>query len=247
MELEALLDAYGLALIFGVMLLKSIGMPIPIPADAIMLATSARVAAGRMSLLAAFVALLVALAVGGVIQFMLVRRIGRGVLLRAGKYIGITAERLDAAARRLEQGGVIGIGVAILTPGIRSVTVPACGIAGIAPDRFARGLVLGSALFLALHFFLGYVGGTLLAQVGAVVSLPVLIGGIVVLLALAFAVWVLIRRRQMPDAPTAVVLASAAGAWHEAVCPACLALGAVERLQIDHPVQLHHRRHSHVH
>ncbi len=250
MDLEAFLDSYGLIAIFGIMLLKSIGVPIPIPADVIMLAAAGRAASGKLNVVGAFAALLVALSVGGVIQFALVRGVGRGLLLRYGRFLGITEARLDTVARRLEKSGVIGIGLAILTPGIRSVTIPACGIAGIALPRFVVGLVLGSGAFLALHFALGLLGGSLLGQVA--ISLPsgVVIGMLIGLLALGFGVWYLIHRRQRPHESARAVFAAAAGAWHEATCPVCLALGAVDRLQIDvaqsHGGDLQHGG-SHVH
>lgn len=242
MDIDSFLDAYGLIAVFGVMLAKSIGVPIPIPADALMLATSARVASGRLSLPAAFAALLLALSVGGIAQFQLMRGAGRGLIDRFGRTFGITPERLDTAARRMQRGGVVGIALAILTPGIRSVAVLACGVAGVSLALFIPGLILGSALFLSLHFFLGYVGGALLASLGAIASPPVVIAVVVALLIAGFAVWFIIRRRQHPDAPVRDVLADAAGSWHEAVCPVCLALGAVERLQIDLPIE-----HAHQH
>lgn len=43
------LDAYGLIAIFSIMLLKELGVPIPIPGDLIMLAAAARAAQGRFS------------------------------------------------------------------------------------------------------------------------------------------------------------------------------------------------------
>ncbi|MBL8130480.1 MAG: VTT domain-containing protein [Anaerolineae bacterium] len=233
MDLEAFLDAYGLLAIFGIMLLKSIGIPIPIPADVIMLGASARAAGGRLSVTSAFLALLLALSVGGLIQFSLVRGVGRGLLLRYGRLLGITAERLDAVARRLQKGGVLGIGIAILTPGIRSVTIPACGIAGIELLRFAGGLILGSGMFLALHFALGLLGGTALSGLGVTLSPPMAILLVLAALALGLAAWMVIRRRQHPEASAREALASAVGAWHEATCPACLALGATRVLQID--------------
>lgn len=244
MDFEAFLEMYGLAAIFGIMLLKSIGIPIPIPADVVMLAASARAASGKINVGAAFIALLIALAVGGVIQFALIRGIGRGVLVRYGRFLGITEERLDTVARRLERSGVIGIGLAILTPGIRSVAVPACGIAGISLTRFAGGLVLGSGLFLALHFAIGLIGGSVLNSIGLLVSPAVVIAAVVVLLALGLGVWYIIRRRQHPDESAGEILRSSVGAWHEATCPVCLALGAVEGLQIDLPRE---HRHQHAH
>ena len=249
MDFETFLDAYGLAALFGVMLIKAVGVPIPIPADVLMLAASARAASGRMNVLGAFAALLVALSVGGSVQFMLIRGYGRAVLLRYGRFLGITETRLDAVARRLEKSGIFGIGLAILTPGIRSVTIPACGIAGISFARFVGGLILGSGTFLALHFAIGILGGSLLNGINAAASPALLIAAALALLALGFGAWFLIRRRQHPDASTRAILKSATGAWHEATCPVCLALGAVERLQIDSD-HLHHHHHEgnvHVH
>lgn len=242
-DLNSFLDVYGLAAIFGIMLAKSVGVPIPVPADALMLATSARVASGKLVLAQAFVALLIALVVGGIVQFGLVRGPGRGVLYRYGRYLGMTPQRLDSATQRLKQGGAFSIGISILTPGVRSVAVVACGLAGIPLRRFILGLALGSGLFLALHFFLGYVGGSLLNSLGASIPIPVLIGGIIVALIVGLGVWVVIRRRQMPEASNREVLAEAVGAWHEATCPVCLALGAADRLQIHLPIE---HLHNHV-
>ena len=232
-DVEAFLELYGLAAIFVVMLVKGIGVPIPIPADAIMLATSARVASGRMILWQAFLAILIASVIGGLIQFILVRGPGRSFLYRYGHYLGVTPARMDAASARLKGGNIFTIGIAILTPGVRSVAIPAAGIAGIPLQRFVLGLLAGSAAFLALHFLIGLAGGTLLNTVGSIVPLPVLIGGIIGLLLVGLGVWYFIRRRQMPHASSREVLASAAGAWHEATCPVCLCLGAVERLQLQ--------------
>ncbi|MBN8638058.1 MAG: VTT domain-containing protein, partial [Anaerolineae bacterium] len=246
----AFLDSYGLIAIFGIMLVKSVGVPIPIPADVVMLAASARAASGKLDVISAFAALLVALSVGGLLQFALIRGVGRGLLLRYGRFLGITEARLDTVARRMEKSGVIGIGLAILTPGIRSVTIPACGIAGIALARFVTGLVLGSGAFLALHFALGLLGGSLLGQAALASSPAVVIGVIIGLLAGGFGTWYVIRRRQHPDDSAREVLAAAAGAWHEATCPVCLALGAVDRLQIDVAhVHVGARKHggTHVH
>ncbi|HEY4688173.1 MAG TPA: VTT domain-containing protein [Anaerolineae bacterium] len=220
-NLETFLNTYGLAAIFGLMLIKSIGVPIPIPADVVMLATSARVAEGKLNLETAFAAILLALVAGGIVQFLLARGPGRNILYRFGRYLGLTAARLDSAATSVKKGGPIGIGLAVLTPGIRAATVAACGLAAVPMRVFTPGLILGSTLFLSLHFFLGAVLSTLLAgmsQVGLVLVVLFVLAGV--------GVWVFIRRRQRPDAPIGEVAAEALEAWHEATCPVCLVLGA---------------------
>jgi membrane protein DedA with SNARE-associated domain len=220
---DSFLDSYGLAASSGVMLLKAAGIPVPIPGDVIMLGIAARVAAGKMELWLAFVAILVALLVGGIIQFWLARGPARQLVYRYGRYLGLTASRLDAASSKVKKSGPIGIGLSILTPGIKIVSVAACGLAGVPLRTFAIGLAIGSALDLGLHFLLGVAGGSLLAAL----PLPLVIG----LLVVGFVVWLAIRKWQRPAAKTSEIVAEAYEGWHEATCPVCLALGTTSRLR----------------
>jgi len=48
-QLTSLLDTYGVGLLFGIILLKEIGLPIPVPGDLLMLFAGARAAAERAS------------------------------------------------------------------------------------------------------------------------------------------------------------------------------------------------------
>src|SRR5256714_12495383 len=165
--IDMFLVQYGLAAVFIVLLAKSIGVPIPIPADVIILATAIRAAQGKLILWQAFLAILVALVLGGIIQFVLVRGPGRSLLYRFGRYIGLTSARLDAAAAKIKKGGIPGLSVAILVPGVRSAAIAASGLSNFPLRTFVPGIVLGSALFLCVHFFLGFLGGCLIRRAGA--------------------------------------------------------------------------------
>ena len=94
---------------------------------------------------------------------------------------------------------------------------------------FLLGLVLGSLLFLGLHFFLGYLGGSLFSAVSHVLPLPWLVLFTIVLLLAIFGLWVVIRRRrktaQSDEEGTSVEL------LHEGICPVCLALYAANQLR----------------
>jgi membrane protein DedA with SNARE-associated domain len=227
LDVEAVLTAYGLAAVFVVMLLKSAGLPFPIPADVIMLATAARAVQGKIPLWQAFAALWLAMVLGGAVQFALARGPARRFIYRFGGYLGLPPKRLDRASAKLAKAGPLGVGVAVLTPGVRAAAVVACGLAGISTSTFLSGLVVGSTAFLCLHFALAYAGTALLASVLSVVSLWLLVP----LLLLGLVLWIVLRRRQRPKAPLRAIVADSLEAWHEATCPACLALGAVERLQ----------------
>jgi membrane protein DedA with SNARE-associated domain len=61
---DQFLDAYGLIAVFGIMLLKEIGIPVPIPSDLIMLGAAARAAQGRSPFIAVFFAILIPTVVG---------------------------------------------------------------------------------------------------------------------------------------------------------------------------------------
>src|SRR6266704_5508573 len=127
--IDLFLVQYGVAAIFIVLLVKSLGVPIPIPADLIILTAALRAAQGKLILWQACIAILIALVLGGLIQFVLVRGPGRGLLYRFGRYIGLTSPRLDAASDKVKKGGILGISVAILVPGVRGAAIAASGLA----------------------------------------------------------------------------------------------------------------------
>ena len=221
-SLDLFLVQYGLAAIFIILLIKTIGIPIPIPADLIILTAGARVAQGKLNVWQTFSAILIALVIGGLIQFLLARSPGRGFLYRFGRFIGLTSPRLDAASARIKKGGALSISIAILVPGVRGAAVVASGLANMPLRIFLPGLVVGSVLFLGLHFFLGFLGGSLFSIIGHVLPLPAIALLVLVLLLTIFAVWVVIRKRRKTAQPD--VEGTSLELWHEGICPVCLAL-----------------------
>lgn len=226
MNLDMFLVEYGLLAIFFLLFIKAIGVPIPIPADVILLAVAVGAAQAKFNLLLAIVVILIAVVLGGVIQFLLARGPGRSLLFRFGRFLGLTPARLDAASARVQKGGIIGVSVSMQIPGVRSVAIVAAGLSGLPLRIFVPGLVIGSAIFIAIHFFLGYLGGSLLTLLP---SSPILVVVVVLLLA-AFALWAiaLYRQKSARREQDAAVLEQ----WHEGICPACLALSVMSPLRV---------------
>jgi membrane protein DedA with SNARE-associated domain len=198
-------------------------VPVPVPGDVILLATAARAAEGKLVLWIAFVGLLLALVLGGLLQFLLARGPARRLVVSYGPRVGLTAQRLERVAGLVRRGGLLGIGLAVLTPGVRSAVVPACGLAGVPLRLFLPGLALGSAIDLGLHFVIGYAGAGLLASV--VAPSPLLI--IVVLAALGLLVWLVLARRRGASRTFAL------RAWAQASCPACLVVGSLAPIDTE--------------
>jgi membrane protein DedA with SNARE-associated domain len=203
--LDAFLNAYGVAAACVVMLIKAVGVPIPIPGDVILLAMAARAAEGKVVLWLAFAALLVAIVGGGLLQFLLARGPGRQVVLRYGSRLGLTEARLDKVALRMRQGGPLAISLGVLTPGVRSAVIPACGLAGMPLGVFVAGLAIGSTVDLTLHFAIGYAGASLLTASPLAVA--------VLLAAVGLAAWLYLAHRR------GGTTAQAVNAWTQATCP----------------------------
>ena len=225
--LDAFLDSYGLAAACAVMLVKAIGVPLPVPGDVILLATAARAAEGKVLLWLAFMALLASLILGGTLQFLLARGPARGMVIRYGHRLGLTEARLDRLAARMRQGSLFGIGLAVLTPGVRTAVVPASGLAGIPLKIFLPGLALGSTVDLGLHFAIGFAGSSLLALI--VQPSPLVV--IAALAVLGLAAWLIVARRRRATPAHAV------NAWSQATCPVCLALGSVVSMDAEREVR----------
>jgi membrane protein DedA with SNARE-associated domain len=216
-ELDGFLEMYGLAAASLVMLVKAVGVPVPVPGDVILLATAARAAQGKVLLWLAFVALLAALTLGGTLQFVLARGPARLVVLRFGSRLGLSEQRLQRIGQQVQRGGLFGIALAVLTPGLRTAVVPACGVSGVPLRLFLPALALGSAIDLGLHFVIGYAGAGLLSSIVA----PAPVAIVVVLAAIGAAAWLIIARKRKASA------AFAASAWVQATCPACLVVGSL--------------------
>ena len=153
-------------------------------------------------------------------------------LVVAGKEKGKEAEWTFAVdpSTKIKKGGIPGLSVAILVPVVRSAAIAASGLSNFPLRTFVPGIVLGSALFLCVHFFLGFLGGTLLAVAGHALLSPTLIIVVLVLLVMVYALWVLAVRRQKA-ARRELESAAAVEVWHEGICPVCLGLYTANQLR----------------
>src|SRR5215210_245562 len=130
-DMLKLLDVYGVGLLFVVILLKEIGVPVPVPGDLLMLLAGARAATGKLSLLEVLLAALIAGFIGAFVQYLLARGPGRGFIYRFGKYVGLTPARLDKAADSIRGRGWLAIALGRALPGLRIGAVAACGLAAV--------------------------------------------------------------------------------------------------------------------
>jgi membrane protein DedA with SNARE-associated domain len=221
---QDLLAAYGLMALFVVMLLKELGVPVPIPSDLIMITAGVQLSAGAFGILELVVAAELAILVGCSAHFFIVRGAGRRLIQRFGRFVGLTERRLERAASMIRERGPVAVFLALNVPAARAGVIAAAGIAGLSYRSFAPPMIAGNSFFYGWHIALGFVAGpaalALLDQMNA--SLLV---AFVALAVAGLLGWFLLRRRQYGEERGSRL--EQLHTWTEAACPGCLALTAL--------------------
>jgi membrane protein DedA with SNARE-associated domain len=219
----------SVAAALGLLVLTECGIPLPVPADLLMLLVGQQAAAGTLPLWLAAAAFVIVGAVGTSAGFVLARGPGRALLARLGPRVGLGPQRIDRATDLVVRRGRGMLTLGRMTPGLRTITVVAAAAA--VPAQVALPLlVLGSAIFLEAHLVLGYLLGAAATRVLAAAA-PVLVA-VLVLLALLALARALLRRRARAgsrEADASADVSADVRAWSEAACPACVAITLATR------------------
>lgn len=206
----------GGSILIALLLAMEAGVPIPVPADLVMVVLGERVSNGALPFWLVVVLLQGVAIVGTTVTFLLIRGPGGAMLERLGPKIGITEERLRRAGDLVDRRGLPAVALGRATPGLRTVTAVATARTR-AKGRALMALIVGSTLFVQGHFLLGLAlgpaAGAAFKRAGVITIL--LLG---FLLVAGLAVW--FRRRGTR---------AALQCFGEASCPACLALSVAEK------------------
>jgi membrane protein DedA with SNARE-associated domain len=235
------MDVAPLATLTGLLLIKEMGVPIPVPGDLLVLGAGAATS-GRPEAAIWLLSILLAGYIGGTIQFFLVRGAMRRPLLALLTRLGVSKIRLDNMAETLCTGGTRAIALARATPGLRVAAIAASGVADLPARSFLPGFLVGNTIFVGSHFALGFVLGKPALGIASQLGNPAVLAAILIVLSAAGAiVWVRIRRRSTVAAAADGAPADGApvrleapapgeggfGAWADASCPICFTPAAV--------------------
>ncbi len=155
----SLVTRHSLIAICLAVFLEELGIPMPIPTD-ILIIFAGVAGAGSLSRLALwFVLLSLASALGSSGLYFAVRRGGRPLVERFGRYVHLGPEQLARAERTLERSGWLGIAVGRAIPGLRYVTVIACGLLRVPYRRYLTAHLVGSSVYIVVFLALGSIFG----------------------------------------------------------------------------------------
>jgi len=205
----------AVAAALAIILATEAGIPLPIPADVILLGLGERAGSHAVPLWAVMLALEVIVIVGACALFILARKLGHGSVERLTRRHPTIGAQIDRVRGSLDRRGRVGIVVGRATPGLRTITALVAALSAIPAGIALAALIAGGSIFVQGHVLLGYAVGPSARR--ALVGLPILgVALLILLVAGGIVVWA--RRR-----------GGAAGrrGWEEGLCPACLAVGAL--------------------
>lgn len=161
MELIRHLDgAQAYALLCTLIFVEEAGIPLPfLPGDVILLAAG-YLAAVHSTHLVLFLALGYSSAVlGAMVCYLVSRHVGRRAVLRWGRHVHLTPQRLEKAERWLARRGWAAIFVARVLPGTRINASIAAGCLRLPLRSFAGGVLPSTVLWLGGFTLLGFLLG----------------------------------------------------------------------------------------
>jgi membrane protein DedA with SNARE-associated domain len=247
-----LLERHSLIAILIAVLLEELGIPMPIPTDLLIVFAGVRVAGSTNAFVLWFLLLNVASAIGASGLYLIIRRGGQPLIERYGRYVHLGPQQVARAERLLGRGGWWSIAIGRAIPGLRYLTVIACGLFNVPYLRFVTAHIVGSSIYIGVFLALGALFGP---QVAEYLHLPALELRLIWLLVLAIGLpillaWICYRGHASYNAAPsrrrtfgALVLASLAGAtsmaaaWAAAATIAELA-GAPRPLNVTYELAL---------
>jgi membrane protein DedA with SNARE-associated domain len=156
-HLAPLLDHYGYLAVGGFITLEDFG--IPVPGETILIAAAVYAGAGRLNIFAVAVIAIVAAVIGDNIGYAIGRFGGRALVLRFGKYVRLTSERLDKAEGFFRRYGGIVVTVARFIEGLRQANGIVAGISRMPWPKFLAFNALGATLWVGTWASIGYLAG----------------------------------------------------------------------------------------
>jgi membrane protein DedA with SNARE-associated domain len=154
----ATLDSGGYPLVALLMAVESSIAPLP---SEVVIPPAAHIAytTGKFSMIGLVIAGAIGSWVGATVMYWASRWLGRPLVLRYGKYIFISPEKVRGAERWATHYGSMGIFISRLLPVVRHLIGIPAGIVEMNYTKFSIYTLIGSAIWSAVLCYIGVVAG----------------------------------------------------------------------------------------
>jgi membrane-associated protein len=147
--------AHQVAALFTLVLIEEAGIPIPIPGDTLVMLAGARYHKTLGYEVTMLLASSLAVFIGSSLLFFVMRRKGRPLLEKYGKYIRLNRGRLDMLERWFVRRGRLAIILGRLIPGLRIPTTIMAGLADVPYSVYAPTAALAAVIWSLFYFWVG--------------------------------------------------------------------------------------------
>ena len=157
-SLAPALNSYGYLAVGGFLFLEDFG--VPVPGETILIAAAIYAGAGQLNIVLVVVIAIVAAVLGDNVGYAIGRYAGRRVVLRWGRFVRLTEERLDRAEAFFERHGGKVVTIARFIEGLRQANGLIAGLTRMPWARFVLFNVLGAVLWVGAWAATGYLAGS---------------------------------------------------------------------------------------
>lgn len=152
---------YSYFALFGILFIEEAGIPLPIPGD-IFIAAVAALPKSNYFLIVATVT--IATLLGSTILFTLSRKLGHLLIVKFGKYIKITPEKVKKIEKWFEVHGGKTIIIGRLIPGLRIITPLVAGTFHVSYRSFWIYTTLAAFIWANLYYLIGRIFGEIVLK-----------------------------------------------------------------------------------
>jgi membrane protein DedA with SNARE-associated domain len=194
-SLASLLDDYGYLALGGLIFVEDFG--VPAPGESVLIAASVYAGTGRLNIVAVGVIAVLAAIAGDNVGYAIGRYGGHALVVRFGKYVLLTRERLDKGERFFRRYGGQIVVVARFIEGLRQLNGIIAGIAEMPWPRFLVFNTIGAILWVGVWSTTGYLAGNNITSVYSTVTRYSLY--LLIALGVLVAAWItrsVVRRRR---------------------------------------------------
>jgi membrane protein DedA with SNARE-associated domain len=156
-DLAPVLDHWGYLAVGGLLFVEDFG--VPAPGETVLIAAAVYAGAGRLNVVVVALAAFAAAILGDNVGYAIGRFGGRPLVLRFGRYVRVTEERLDKAEAFFARHGGKIVVVARFVEGLRQVNGIIAGTSEMAWPRFLMFNAIGAALWVGCWIAVGYLAG----------------------------------------------------------------------------------------
>ncbi|HVB05785.1 MAG TPA: DedA family protein [Acidimicrobiales bacterium] len=157
-SLAPTLNHHGYLAVGGFVMLEDFG--IPVPGETILIAAAIYAGAGQLNIVVVGLVAVSAAVLGDNVGYAIGRFGGRPLIERYGRYLFITAERLDKATAFFERQGPKIVAIARFIEGLRQANGIVAGLSEMPWPVFLTFNAIGAVLWVALWATVGDVAGS---------------------------------------------------------------------------------------